>query len=49
MHPDVIRALYFFEGDTLSIGDHELAASTGAVVNSEADVEVRAGETPSNA
>ena len=31
-HPDVVRTVYFFEGDSLSIGDHQLGASTGAVV-----------------
>ncbi|MEP7113313.1 MAG: pirin-like C-terminal cupin domain-containing protein [Ilumatobacteraceae bacterium] len=45
VHPEVIRTVYFFEGDTLSIGDHRLSASTGAVVSSENDVEVRAGDT----
>jgi redox-sensitive bicupin YhaK (pirin superfamily) len=44
-HADVIRTVYFFEGDTLSIGDHRLASSTGAVVNSEGDVVIRAGGT----
>jgi hypothetical protein len=44
-HPDVVRTVYFFEGDTVSIGDHELAASTGAVVRSDVDVQVRAGDS----
>jgi quercetin 2,3-dioxygenase len=44
IHADVVRTVYFFEGDTLSIGEHQLAASTGAVVNSNSDVEVRAGD-----
>ena len=44
-HRKVARTVYFFEGDTLSIGDHLLGASIGAVVSSDADVEVRAGET----
>jgi redox-sensitive bicupin YhaK (pirin superfamily) len=45
LHDGVTRALYFFEGDTVSIGDHELGASTGAVVRSDTEVEVRAGDT----
>jgi hypothetical protein len=45
-HPDVVRTVYFFEGDSLSIGDHRLGASTGAVVRSDTDVEVRAGDAP---
>jgi quercetin 2,3-dioxygenase len=44
-HLDVVRTAYFFEGDTVAIGTHQIAASTGAVVRSDADVEVRAGET----
>lgn len=44
-HPDVARTVYFFEGDTLTIGEHRLGASTGAVVRSVSDVEVRAGDT----
>jgi hypothetical protein len=46
VHPGVVRALYFFEGDRLSVGDHELGVATGAVVQSDIEVEVRAGETP---
>lgn len=45
VHPDVIRTVYFFEGDSLSIGDHQLGASSGAVVRSDTDVAVRAGTT----
>ena len=45
-HADVVRAVYFFEGDTVSIGGHKIGASTGAVVRSDTDVDVRAGDTP---
>jgi len=45
-HEGVVRGVYFFEGDTMSIGGHELAASTGAVVDSEVEVELRAGDSP---
>jgi hypothetical protein len=44
-HPDVARTLYFFEGASLSIDDHRLASSTGAVLRSDIDVEVRAGDS----
>jgi quercetin 2,3-dioxygenase len=44
-HDDVVRTVYFFEGGTLSIGGHPLKASTGAVVDSEHAVVVRAGDT----
>ncbi len=44
-HLDVVRTVYFFEGDTVAIGTHRLGASTGAVVRSDADVDLRAGET----
>jgi redox-sensitive bicupin YhaK (pirin superfamily) len=44
-HDGVVRTVYFFEGDTLSIGGHQLGASTGAVVTSGVDVEVDAGDT----
>jgi quercetin 2,3-dioxygenase len=44
-HLDVVRTVYFFEGDNVAIGTHQIGASTGAVVRSDADVEVRAGET----
>ena len=46
LHDDVTRIVYFFEGDLLSIGGHHVAASTGAVVRSDTEVEVRAGDTP---
>ncbi len=46
VHDDVTRIVYFFEGESLSIGEHQLGASTGAVVQSETEVEVRAGDTP---
>lgn len=45
-HADVARTVYFFEGETLSIGDRVLAASTGAVVRNDIEVEVGAGSTP---
>ncbi|MEO7371259.1 MAG: pirin-like C-terminal cupin domain-containing protein, partial [Ilumatobacteraceae bacterium] len=44
-HADVARTLYFFDGDSLSIGDHQLSASTGAVVRSDEPVRVLAGDT----
>ncbi len=40
--PDTIRTLYVFEG-SLQIGDHDLAASTGAVLRSDEPVTVTAG------
>jgi quercetin 2,3-dioxygenase len=43
VHPGVTRTVYFFEGESLLIGDHQLDASTGAVVRSDQAVEVRAG------
>ena len=43
LHPGVARTLYFFEGDTLRVGDHELGSSSGAVLRTEDDVELRAG------
>jgi hypothetical protein len=45
IHDGITRTLYFFEGDTLSIGEHTIGASTGAVVRSDVEVEVRAGDT----
>src|SRR3954469_13215424 len=41
-HPEVVRTVYFFEGDTMTIGDHEIAVSNGAVVDNESDAELRA-------
>lgn len=38
--PDTVRTLYAFEGESLLIGDHELAAGTGAVVRADGPVEV---------
>ena len=45
-HPDVARTAYFFEGESLSIGDHRLGSSTGAVVRTDTEVVVRVGDTP---
>jgi quercetin 2,3-dioxygenase len=45
-HDDVVRTLYFFEGDSVSLGDRRLGASTGAVVQAGAPVVVRAGSAP---
>ncbi|HZX56917.1 MAG TPA: pirin family protein [Ilumatobacteraceae bacterium] len=42
-HADIVRSVYFYEGDTMTIGDHEIAVSTGAVVDNTSDVELRAG------
>jgi quercetin 2,3-dioxygenase len=42
-HDDVVRTVYFFEGDTVSLGDHQLGSSTGAVVRADQEVTVRAG------
>ncbi len=44
-HDDVVRTVYFFEGDSVSLGDHQLGSSTGAVVSPDEDVVVRAGST----
>jgi hypothetical protein len=44
-HDDVARTVYFFEGDSLTLDDHALPASTGAIVRSDADIVVRAGES----
>jgi len=45
-HQGVVRGVYFFEGEMLSIGGHEISSSTGAVVDGEVDLELRAGNTP---
>jgi redox-sensitive bicupin YhaK (pirin superfamily) len=45
VHSDVTRTVYFFEGESISIGDHQIGSSTGAVVRTDEDVEVRAGNT----
>jgi redox-sensitive bicupin YhaK (pirin superfamily) len=45
VHPDVVRSVYFFEGESMSIGDHRIESSTGAVVRSDDDVQLRAGST----
>jgi len=42
-HADIVRSVYLYEGDTMTIGDHEIAVSTGAVVDNASDVELRAG------
>jgi redox-sensitive bicupin YhaK (pirin superfamily) len=41
---DTIRTLYLFEGTSLTIGDHEIGARTGAVVRSDAPVVVSASQ-----
>jgi redox-sensitive bicupin YhaK (pirin superfamily) len=41
--PGTARVLYVFEGPGLSIGDDEVGASTAAVVDASAPLEVRAG------
>lgn len=44
-HSDVSRTLYLFDGDMVMLDDHQLASSTGAVVRTDAEIEVRAGGT----
>jgi redox-sensitive bicupin YhaK (pirin superfamily) len=39
-----LRALYFFRGSQLTIGDHEARSHQLALVHSDRDVELRAGE-----
>jgi hypothetical protein len=43
-HPDAIRTLYFFVGHTLSVEGHELAVKHAAVVRSDVDLKLRAGD-----
>lgn len=43
--PDTVRVLYFFEGESLSVGGNELRGPTGAVVRAEVPVELLAGAT----
>jgi quercetin 2,3-dioxygenase len=45
MHDDVVRTIYFFEGEAVSLGDHRLGSSTGAVVRADQEVTVTAGST----
>ena len=46
VHDGVARTIYFFEGESLLIGDHAIGSSTGAVVRSDEELVVRAGDTP---
>ncbi|MCU1345313.1 MAG: pirin family protein, partial [Acidimicrobiia bacterium] len=41
-----VRALYFFEGDTLEVGSHQLPANTGAIVDPTQPVPLTAGALP---
>ena len=40
------RILYFFDGDTLQVADHELSSNTAAALDAAAEVELVAGEDP---
>lgn len=44
-HDGVARTVYFFEGDEVTLDDHSLSASTGAVVRSDVDIVVGAGDS----
>jgi redox-sensitive bicupin YhaK (pirin superfamily) len=41
--PETVRTLYVFDGESLRVGDHELGASTGAVVAADEPVTLKAG------
>lgn len=38
------RMLYVFEGDSLIIGDHEVAGLTGSVIRADIEIDLRAGD-----
>ncbi len=44
-HPEAIRTLYFFNGASLKIGDHELTQHAAAVVRSDVEAPLHAGPT----
>jgi redox-sensitive bicupin YhaK (pirin superfamily) len=45
-HPEAIRTLYFFKGQSLSIGDRSFEQHAAAIVRSSASVALTAGPTP---
>jgi hypothetical protein len=45
-HDGIARTLYFFEGQSLDVGGHPLAPATGALVRSDTDLTLIAGDTP---
>lgn len=44
-HDGVVRTLYLYEGDSLSVASHELPAATAAVLRTDRPVTVTAGAT----
>jgi quercetin 2,3-dioxygenase len=45
-HPEAIRTLYFFSGQSLKIGDHSLEQHSAAVVRADVEAPLEAGPTP---